>query len=63
MDFDITRAVVIPVYALPKSENSPYEITLEENHNVHKLQFAYRQDLFKFQQALTGFKVVDNYAE
>jgi len=63
VDFDITFAVLDALYALPGSEHMPFEVTLTENHNTHKLCFVRQADLFLFQQALTGFKVVDNYAE
>jgi hypothetical protein len=55
---------MVPVYALPNSrEDAPLEITIVENYQIHRLRFVHREDLFAFQQALTGFKVVDNYAE
>ena len=57
VDFDITRTTLIPV----RMEDSPFEVILEENHRHHKLQFIHRQDLFKFQQALTGYKAMDKY--
>ncbi|KAL2140788.1 hypothetical protein VTI28DRAFT_3263 [Corynascus sepedonium] len=63
VDFDITSAVLNPVYASPSNENAPFEIILEENHNSHIIRFVNREDLFMFQQALTGFQVVDDYAE
>jgi hypothetical protein len=31
--------------------------------DMHPLEFCQREDLYLFQQALTGYKVVDNYME
>ena len=36
---------------------------LEEGTNTHRLAFVSLADLLLFQQALTGYKVVDDYAE
>ncbi|KAK3361359.1 hypothetical protein B0T24DRAFT_584958 [Lasiosphaeria ovina] len=63
VDFDISTSVLNPVYALPSRQRVPLEVLLEENNNIHRLVFLHRVDLYKFQQALTGFKVVDDYAE
>ncbi|KAK3389699.1 hypothetical protein B0H63DRAFT_518935 [Podospora didyma] len=63
VDFDISSSVLNPVYALPSRQRVPLEVLLEENNNIHRLVFLHRSDLYRFQQALTGFKVVDDYAE
>ena len=41
----------------------PLEIIIEENSNSHSYIFLDRSDLLQFQQALTGFEVVDGYTE
>jgi hypothetical protein len=66
VDFDIRSAVLIPVYADPVGQGAtvpPLEIIIEENHIPYHYLFDHLQDVLLFQQALTGFKVVDNYTE
>ena len=66
IDFDTRNAALIPIYADPVGQRGmppPLEIVLEENHNLHRYVFINMQDLLLFQQAITGFKVVENYME
>ncbi|KAF7561911.1 hypothetical protein G7046_g2220 [Stylonectria norvegica] len=63
IDFNITTAVLNPIYALPSGKEEPIEITLEENRNIHKLVFVHIAHVLAFQHALTGFQVVNDYVE
>lgn len=63
VDFDVTTAKLNPVYALSGAHGGPFEMILEANNKIHRLGFCTLDDVFLFQQAVTGFKVVDNYFE
>lgn len=66
VDFDIHAARLIPIYADPTTDEEsvpPLEIIIEENSISHSYFFLDRSDLLQFQEALTGFEVVDGYAE
>lgn len=66
VDFDIHAARLIPIYADPAADDGsvpPLEIIIEENSNSHSYVFLNRSDLLQFQEALTGFEVVDGYME
>lgn len=63
VDFDVTTAKLNPVYALSGAHNKPFEMILEANNKIHRLGFCTLDAVFLFQQAVTGFKVVDNYIE
>ena len=52
-----------PLYALPQGDAVNWEMLLEEGSNTHRLAFVSLADLLLFQQALTGYKAVDDYAE
>ena len=66
LDFDVCSAALIPVYADPMGDSTappPLEVIIEENGIQHHYVFVRLQDVLSFQQALTGFKVVDGYME
>ncbi len=63
VDFDMMSATLNPVYATPSDENAPLEVVLEYNRTSYGIKFVKRHDLFMFQQALTGFEVVEDYME
>lgn len=66
VDFNINTAALIPIYADPvdgKGSPPPLEIILEENDISHQYVFLDLKDVLLFQQAITGFKVADNYME
>lgn len=60
----MTTAKLNPVYALSgTTPGGSFEMILEANNKIHRLGFCTLDDVFLFQQAVTGFKVVDNYFE
>ncbi|OAR02391.1 hypothetical protein LLEC1_07097 [Akanthomyces lecanii] len=70
IDFNIHGARLIPIYADPIPFPTPdaislpaQEIVLEENNTSHSYVFLNRSELLQFQEALTGFKVVDEYTQ
>lgn len=66
VDFDIQAARLIPIYADPTTDEGsvpPLEIIIEENDRSHSYVFLDMSDLLQFQEALTGFEVVDGYTE
>ncbi len=65
VEIDITSCTLNPVYASPAAKDAPFEMVLEVDRSSRgvRIVFVHREDLFKFQQALTGFKVVNGYAE
>lgn len=65
VDFDIARSLLIPLYASPEYNVNAgsLEMILKTNNEMHSLKFASRAELYKFQQALTGYEVVDNHME
>ncbi|KAK3381240.1 hypothetical protein B0H63DRAFT_475150 [Podospora didyma] len=60
IDFDLSTACLIPRYA-SFNGGEPLEMVLRASGEMHPLVFLSRPDLLKFQQALTGYEVVDNY--
>lgn len=60
IDFDISTACLIPCYVLP-DESGPLELVLNDGREMRRLRFHERSHLYKFQQALTGYEVVDGY--
>ncbi len=60
VDFDIAKARLIPRYVSPDGTD-PLELVLEDGREMHRLGFCTRSDLYTFQQALTGYEVVDGY--
>lgn len=63
IDFDIARSILVPLYASPDYNGSALEIILKANNEMHSLKFGARAELYKFQQALTGYEVVDQHME
>ncbi|KAM7202919.1 hypothetical protein V8F20_004166 [Naviculisporaceae sp. PSN 640] len=65
IDFDIARSILIPMYASPdySANGCPLEMVLKTNNEMHSLKFASRAELYKFQQAVTGYEVVDQHME
>jgi hypothetical protein len=60
VDIDLATACLIPRYASP-DEREPLEMVLKSRDDMFRLEFGSRADLYLFQQALTGYKVVDEY--
>jgi hypothetical protein len=60
IDFDISKASLIPHYVSP-DETDPLELVLKDGRDMHRLVFCSRSDLYVFQQAVTGYEVVDQY--
>ncbi|KAJ3490824.1 hypothetical protein NLG97_g5704 [Lecanicillium saksenae] len=61
IDFNIRKARLLPVYAFPVQEGEsapPLQIILEENGHTHYYTFSTKGELWDFQAALTGYKVV-----
>lgn len=66
VDFNTHTARLIPLYADPITTDGslpPLEIVLDENNSSHSYVFLDRSELLQFQEALTGFEVVDGYIE
>lgn len=62
IDFDISKATLIPQYASPDGREA-LELLLKDGRDMHRLVFCSRSDLYTFQQALTAYEVVDQYME
>lgn len=58
--FDLESASLFPRYA-HHTGKQPLEMMLKREEDLFPLEFLSRPDLYLFQQALTGYKVVDNY--
>ncbi|KAK3331586.1 hypothetical protein B0T19DRAFT_352359 [Cercophora scortea] len=63
VNFDIRTACLIPRYATHDGRDGPLEMVLRVGDELHPLVFCSRADLYRFQQALTGYEVVDRYME
>ncbi|KAL0929666.1 uncharacterized protein CTRU02_215309 [Colletotrichum truncatum] len=64
IDFDITTVVLNPLYAVPSMLGSgALDMILRKDERIARLSFLSIKDLVKFQQAVTGFKVFDNYCQ
>ncbi|KAK3681807.1 hypothetical protein B0T22DRAFT_494789 [Podospora appendiculata] len=63
VNFDIRNACLIPCYATHDGRDAPLEMVLRVGDELHPLVFCSRADLYRFQQALTGYEVVDQYME
>jgi len=61
IDLDLDVGSVMPQYALPDGSQPWMLIVDDGRHTMQRLTFRTREDLFLFQQALTGYEVVDNY--
>ncbi|KAK0627975.1 hypothetical protein B0T14DRAFT_146694 [Immersiella caudata] len=62
VDFDIREASLVPHYAAPGEDIQPLVLLLNNGRGqTYRLVFRERGELCRFQQALTGYKVVDNY--
>ncbi|KAK3314223.1 hypothetical protein B0H66DRAFT_484221 [Apodospora peruviana] len=62
IDFDLSTASLIPRYASYEQPES-LELVLKLSDEMYSLVFFTRPDLYKFQQALTGYEVVDRYMQ
>jgi hypothetical protein len=60
VDFDLDSTSLVPRYASPTGQE-PLEIILKPRNEEFRLVFCSRIDLYGFQQALTGYQVMDNY--
>ncbi|KAK0389709.1 hypothetical protein NLU13_3282 [Sarocladium strictum] len=60
VDFDLEHTSLVPRYASPDGKE-PLEMVLKPRDEMFRLEFFTRSDLYLFQQALTGYEVVDNY--
>jgi hypothetical protein len=64
INFNLHRASFIPSYADPSGEDRtslPLEVLIVENDIVYGFVFLDINDLFQFQQAITGYEVAANY--
>ncbi|KAK3900365.1 hypothetical protein C8A05DRAFT_36016, partial [Staphylotrichum tortipilum] len=61
-DFDIATSTLEPLYTSPDG-NAPLELMLSDKKGMHRLAFSSESDLYLFQQAVTGYQVVDEYME
>lgn len=62
IDFDVAKATLETRYTSPDGAG-PLELVLNDGKDMHRLVFCSRPDLYLFQQALTGYQVVDEYME
>ncbi|KAK0716831.1 hypothetical protein B0T26DRAFT_675247 [Lasiosphaeria miniovina] len=60
IEFNIATAFLIPRYASIYG-GEPLELILKVRDEMHPLVFSSPYDLYRFQQALTGYEVVDQY--
>ncbi|KAH6682111.1 hypothetical protein F5X68DRAFT_23945 [Plectosphaerella plurivora] len=60
VDFDLDNACLTPRYASCGGSDA-LEVILEYRGETFELEFTSRPELYLFQQALTGYEVVDNY--
>ena len=60
MDFDLETSSLIPRYASP-DEEQPLEMVLKLRDEIFPFEFYSRDDLYRYQQALTGYEVIDDY--
>ncbi|KAK0641920.1 hypothetical protein B0T16DRAFT_461943 [Cercophora newfieldiana] len=56
----MAKASLVPQYATPDG-SQPLLLFLYDGHDMHRLVFRTPEDLYLFQQALTGYEVLDNY--
>ncbi|KAK4210057.1 hypothetical protein QBC37DRAFT_429290 [Rhypophila decipiens] len=63
IDFDIAKSSLVPLYASTDYTSGPLELILKAKNEMHSLKFGRRAELYKFQQALTGYEVVDEHME
>ncbi|KAK4445410.1 hypothetical protein QBC34DRAFT_472243 [Podospora aff. communis PSN243] len=62
VNFDIREARLVPHYAAPGDDTPPLVLLLDDGRgHTYPLMFREIGDLCRFQQALTGYRVVDNY--
>ncbi|KAI9166409.1 hypothetical protein HJFPF1_02510 [Paramyrothecium foliicola] len=63
IDFNWTSTILNPDYALPANFGGHKEMILQRDGKAVKLEFTSLKDVFKFQQAVTGFRPWDCYCE
>lgn len=64
IEFNIMTAILNPLYPMAGDEESPpLEMILRSINKTRILKFCNQQDMFAFQQALTGYMVVDGYSQ
>jgi hypothetical protein len=63
IDFNWTSTILNPHYALPTNSGLHNDMVLQRNGKAAKLEFISLADVFKFQQAVTGFKPWGAYCE
>jgi hypothetical protein len=62
VNFDIREARLVPHYAAPGDDTPPLVLLLDDGRgHTYPLRFHEIGDLCRFQQALTGYRVVDSY--
>ena len=61
IDLDVDVGSVTPQYAVPDGSQPWMLIVDDGRHTMQKLTFRSKDELFLFQQALTGYEVVDSY--
>ncbi|KAK1997603.1 hypothetical protein LX36DRAFT_578104 [Colletotrichum falcatum] len=62
IDFDITSVIINPLYAVP-SNAGVWDMVLRKDERVAKLIFMQLKDAVRFQHAITGFRVFNNYSQ
>lgn len=60
VNIDMAKASLVPQYATPDA-TQPLVLILSDGQHQRRLAFRQRADMYLFQQALTGYEVVDNY--
>lgn len=60
VDFDLENTTLVPRYADPEGKE-PLEFVLKIGHEAFPLLFSSASDVYLFQQALTGYRVADDY--
>jgi len=61
VDIDLSVATLVPQYAVPGASQSLVMILNNGRGQIHPLEFHTEEDLFLFQQALTGYQVFSKY--
>jgi hypothetical protein len=62
IEIDIATAQLVPRYAFHDGKEG-LKMLLIQPDKMTRLDFRTRQELYLFQQALTGYKVVDDYMQ
>lgn len=66
IDINIRKTALIPIYANPLGKGGtppPLQIIVEDSTARYSFEFMELKGLLLFQQALTGFRVVEDFME